>query len=64
MDAVLKDNHVDNYVECFGNLKIKDIICRKYCALRLKCAIERNEQKRMMQIEDLMDYQEVPLKIQ
>ena len=64
MDALFKDNHVDNYVECFGGLNMEDSICRKYCALRLKCAIARNEQKRMMQIEDLMDYQEVALKVQ
>ena len=64
MEAFFKDKPVENYVECFGGLNMEDIICRKYCALRLKCAIERNEQKRMMQIENLISGQEVALKVQ
>ena len=55
---------VDNYLECFGDLNLKDPICRKYCALRLKCAIEQVEQNRLVQLEDLINVQEVPLKVQ
>jgi len=55
---------VDNYLECFGDLDLSDTVCRKYCALRLKCAIEQMEQLRMGQIEDLINFEEVPLKVQ
>ena len=64
METFFKDNPVENYVECFSGLNMEDTICRKYCALRLKCAIARNEQQRMLQMEDLINAQEVPLKNQ
>ncbi len=64
MEAFFKDKPVENYVECFGGLNMEDIICRKYCALRLKCAIERNTQQKILQIEDMIGAQEVALKIQ
>lgn len=64
MDELFKDTFSDNYVECYGNLNMADSICRKYCALRLKCAIEQKQQMRMLSIEDLMTGQEVPLKFQ
>ncbi len=64
MEAFFKDNPVENYVECFGGLNMEDTICRKYCALRLKCAIERNMQQRILQIEDMIGAQEVALKMQ
>jgi len=54
----------DNYLECFGDLNLKDPVCRKYCALRLKCAIEQIEQDRLVQLEDLINAQELPLKVQ
>ena len=55
---------VDHYMECFGDLNLADPVCRKYCALRLKCAIEQIEQNRLVQLEDLINIQEIPLKVQ
>lgn len=60
----IEDKLLDNYLECFGDLNLSDTICRKHCALRLKCAIEQMEQLRMGQIEDLINFEEVPLKVQ
>ncbi len=64
MPELLKGNLVDNYLECFGDLNLTDPVCRKYCALRLKCAIEQIEQDRLVQLEDLINVQEIPLKVQ
>jgi len=64
MRELQKNKLVDNYLECFGDLNLKDPICRKYCALRLKCAIEQTEQNRLIQLEDLINVPEVPLKVQ
>ena len=55
---------VDNYLECFGDITLKDPVCRKYCALRLKCAIEQVEQNRIVALEDMINAQEVSLKVQ
>lgn len=59
-----KDKLVDSYLECFGDLNLKDPVCRKYCALRLKCAIEQVEQDRLVQMEDIINAQEIALKMQ
>ncbi|MCD6585701.1 MAG: hypothetical protein J7K96_08080 [Desulfobacteraceae bacterium] len=64
MHELLKGKLVDNYLECYGDLNLADPICRKYCALRLKCAIEKIEQNRLIQLEDLINVQEIPLKVQ
>jgi len=54
----------DHYLECFGDLDLKDPVCRRYCALRLKCAIEQTEQNRLVQLEDMINAQEIPLTVQ
>ena len=59
-----KPKLVDNYLECFGDISLKNPVCRKYCALRLKCAIEQAEQNRLVALEDIINAQEVSLKIQ
>lgn len=64
MKNSLKMRLIDKYLECFGDLDLNDPICRKHCALRLKCAIEQVEQNRLMQIEDSMNFEEVSLKVQ
>jgi hypothetical protein len=40
------------------------VICRKYCALRLRCAIEQKEQFRIEQIEEMLAVNEIALKVQ
>lgn len=64
MNEFLKSKILDNYVECYGDFDLSDMICRKYCALRLRCAIEQKEQFRIEQLEDLFTFNEIPLKIQ
>ena len=58
------DNKNEDTVECFGSFDIQARICRKYCALRLKCAIEQSEQMRIEQLEDLMNSYEITTNIQ
>lgn len=64
MNDSFKMKLIDKYLECFGDLDLKDPLCRKHCALRLKCAIEQVEQNRLMQIEDSIFFEEVSLKLQ
>ena len=45
---------LDDYVGCFGNFNRKNIICKKYCALNLRCAIENEQSVRMELLEDLV----------
>jgi hypothetical protein len=60
----LKSRILDNYVECYGDFDLSDVICRRYCALRLRCAIEQKEQFRIEQIEEMLAVNEIALKVQ
>ena len=39
---------------CFGNFRFEDAVCRKHCAIRIRCAIERDE-KMLLEFVDEMD---------
>ena len=48
------DKAVD-YFDCFGEYKRGNPLCSKYCALRLRCAIEQDQNLRLELIEELVD---------
>jgi len=39
---------------CFGNFRFEDAVCRKHCAIRLRCAIERDD-KMLLEVVEEMD---------
>jgi hypothetical protein len=49
-----KNISLDDYVGCFGNFNRKNVICKRYCALNLRCAIENEQNVRMELLEDLV----------
>lgn len=51
-----------NHLGCFGNFTMIDPICRKHCALRLRCAIESDHKEQMEILEDLASFSELNLK--
>ena len=55
---------LDRYVGCFGNYGPQDPICRQRCALRIRCAIDQEQNVRMELIEDLMGTNDLPVKLQ
>ena len=44
----------DDNLGCFGNFDIKNGMCKKFCALNLRCAIERAQNDQMEFLEDMM----------
>lgn len=49
---------------CFGDYTKTNPLCAKHCALRLRCAIEQDQNMRMELLEDLISSEEMPIKIQ
>lgn len=49
---------------CFGNFNARNPICAQYCALRLRCAIEKEQNLQIEMMEDLMESQDLHTKIQ
>jgi hypothetical protein len=64
MVDMLKIKLMDHYLDCYGEFNLADTVCRKYCALRLRCAIELQDQMRIEQMEDMMAADEIQLKLQ
>jgi hypothetical protein len=55
MKEVLKGKDVlNNHVGCFGNFSIDDPVCKKLCALNLRCYIERDQNARFEILEELI----------
>jgi hypothetical protein len=45
---------LDDYLGCFGNFNRRNPVCKKFCAVNLRCAIERDQNVRIELIEDLV----------
>jgi len=55
---------LDQHIGCFGEFNPEDRICRKYCALCLRCAIESDQVTRMEILEDLLFSETTNAKLQ
>lgn len=44
----------DQYLGCFGSYRSADPVCRRRCALNLRCAIERDQNDRYEILEELV----------
>ena len=55
---------IDGHLGCLGNFKREDKICRHSCALRIRCAIECDHNRRLEFLEDLIASDGIFVKIQ
>lgn len=49
---------------CFGCFELGDPVCRKRCALSLRCAIERDQNDRLEILEELVSSESLFLRTQ
>jgi hypothetical protein len=45
---------LNQYLGCFGGYRREDAICRRHCALNLRCAIEQEQNQRFEVLEELV----------
>lgn len=50
-----------NYMGCFGQFRSIDRICRTHCAIRIRCAIETDQNMRMEFLEELFEEEDMLL---
>ena len=55
--------YLDQYVGCFGGFRKNDPICRKRCAINLRCAIEQERNERFEILEDLVSVDGMVIKV-
>ena len=61
---LMKILSLDEHLGCFGGFNRKDLICRKYCALNLRCALEHEQNARVELLDDLVSSDSIFIKIQ
>jgi len=55
MNKIIKEqDNLGNHVGCFGNFSINDTICKKFCALNLRCYIEKDQNSKIEIIEEIV----------
>ncbi len=52
----------DDHLGCFGDFSIEDPICKKFCVLSLRCAIERDQKSQMEFLDDMVSTEAMILK--
>jgi len=55
---------LDDYLGCFGGYNRNDPVCKKFCALSLRCVIEQEQNARIELLDELVADDGVYLKIQ
>jgi hypothetical protein len=55
---------IADYLGCFGQFRISSPICRRRCAMNLRCAIVRDQSSRMELLEEMICMQNQPSRIQ
>jgi len=54
---------LDQYLGCFGRYRSEDLICKRKCALNLRCSIEREQNERYEIIEELVSASGMVVKV-
>jgi hypothetical protein len=55
---------LDDHFGCLGEFRIDDVLCNRGCAMRLRCAVEHNNNTRLEILEELVASEGIPIKIQ
>jgi len=55
---------LDDHLGCFGDFDVADSICRRFCALSIRCAIEQDQNARMELLEELVSFDQAVMKMQ
>jgi hypothetical protein len=54
---------MDRYLDCFGQYRRNDPVCKMRCALNLRCAIEQDQNERFEILEDLVSSAGMVIKV-
>lgn len=55
---------IAEHLGCFGQFSLEDPVCKAYCAVNLRCAIERNQNDRFEILQELAFSDDMIMKIQ
>jgi hypothetical protein len=61
---IIDNSLVADHLGCFGNFNLEDLICKTFCAINIRCAIERDQNARIEILQELASSDDLYLKIQ
>ncbi len=61
--AMTLERHLAKHLDCFGAFDMSDPVCRKHCALCLRCIIEKNRHFQMEFMEDITTGELIPVRL-
>ncbi len=50
LNSLVDDTHLD----CFGDFRVDDAICKTHCILCIRCLIEKNQNAQLEIFEEMM----------
>ena len=59
-----REQLLNRHLGCYGEFQISDAICRKRCAIRIRCAIESDQKQRLEMLEEMVSIEEYNFKLQ
>ena len=60
----LDKSFVADHLGCFDNFSLEDPVCKTFCAINVRCAIERDRNDRIEILQELAFSDDLYMKIQ
>jgi hypothetical protein len=57
--SIVRKFVLEDYLGCYGNFNRRNPICKKFCAVNLRCAIEQDQNVRYELLEDMVVSEEL-----
>ena len=48
-----------DYMACFGEFRPTDRVCRRHCAINIRCAIDSDQKMRLEFLDDLLEEEDM-----
>lgn len=55
---------LNDHMGCYGNFSVSDFVCREFCALSIRCAIEHDQGVQLEILEELVDTDRIMMTVQ
>ena len=62
--TINREQLLNRHLGCYGEFQLSDAICKKQCAIRIRCAIESEQKQRLEMLEELVSIEEYNFKLQ
>ena len=62
--TINREQLLNRHLGCYGEFQLSDAICKKQCAIRIRCAIDSDQKLRLEMLEEMVSIEEYNFKLQ